>query len=51
MTTLPVDPVKAGALDLANRIVMAPLTRNRPPTPCLARWRWTIMRSAPAPAC
>ena len=30
MTTL-FDPVKAGALDLANRIVMAPLTRNRSP--------------------
>jgi len=30
MTTL-FDPVKAGDIDLANRIVMAPLTRNRSP--------------------
>lgn len=30
MTTL-FDPVKAGDLELANRIVMAPLTRNRSP--------------------
>ena len=51
MTTL-FDPVKAGALDLANRIVMAPLTRNRSPNavPGRAGGRPT-MRSAPAPAC
>ena len=30
MTTL-FDPVRAGALSLANRVVMAPLTRNRAP--------------------
>ncbi|MCK9551323.1 MAG: alkene reductase, partial [Aquamicrobium sp.] len=30
MTTL-FDPIKVGALDLPNRIVMAPLTRNRSP--------------------
>ena len=30
MTTL-FDPVQAGSLQLANRIVMAPLTRNRAP--------------------
>ncbi|MEO7940446.1 MAG: alkene reductase, partial [Burkholderiaceae bacterium] len=30
MTTL-FDPLQAGSLQLANRIVMAPLTRNRAP--------------------
>jgi N-ethylmaleimide reductase len=41
MTTL-FDPVRAGALNLANRIVMAPLTRNRAPgaipTPLMATY-------------
>jgi N-ethylmaleimide reductase len=41
MTTL-FDPVQAGALSLANRIVMAPLTRNRAPdaipTPLMATY-------------
>ena len=35
------DPVRAGDLALANRVVMAPLTRNRAPnavpTPLMAR--------------
>ena len=41
MTTL-FDPVQAGALSLANRVVMAPLTRNRAPgavpTPLMATY-------------
>ena len=41
MTTL-FDPVTAGDLHLANRIVMAPLTRNRAPdaipTPLMAEY-------------
>ena len=41
MTTL-FDPVRAGALSLANRVVMAPLTRNRAPgaipTPLMATY-------------
>jgi N-ethylmaleimide reductase len=32
MTTL-FEPARAGALSLLNRIVMAPLTRNRAPAP------------------
>ena len=27
------EPYKLGALTLSNRLVMAPLTRNRPPAP------------------
>ncbi|RYY64807.1 MAG: alkene reductase, partial [Comamonadaceae bacterium] len=41
MTTL-FDPVQAGSLQLPNRIVMAPLTRNRAPgavpTPLMAEY-------------
>nr|MCU0926841.1 alkene reductase [Hydrogenophaga sp.] len=41
MTSL-FDPLQAGALSLANRIVMAPLTRNRAPnaipTPLMATY-------------
>jgi hypothetical protein len=44
-------PIHCRRADLANRIVMAPLTRNRAPdaipTPLMA----TYYRSAPAPAC
>ena len=40
------EPYKLGPITLPNRIVMAPLTRNRAGRPawCRARWRWTITR-------
>jgi N-ethylmaleimide reductase len=45
------DPVRAGDLSLANRIVMAPLTRNRAPGSAAQCVDGHLLRaSAPAPA-
>ena len=43
------EPVTVGALALTNRIVMAPLTRNRSPGAVPDRCRSTTTASAPPP--
>ena len=46
------EPYKLGPITLSNRIVMAPLTRNRAGAgTCPIRWRSNITASAPPPAC
>ena len=47
------EPYKLGPITLPNRLVMAPLTRNRaiPPEWCPIRWRSNITGSAPPPDC
>ena len=45
------SPTRLGAIDVANRIVMAPLTRNRAIDGRIPiRWRSSTTNSAPAPA-
>ena len=48
MTTL-FDPIRAGDLALANRIVMAPLTRNRSPNAVPGELSVTYYGSVPRP--
>ena len=47
------EPYKLGPITLPNRLVMAPLTRNRAVRRawCRARSRSSITASAPPPAC
>ena len=44
-------PGQAGAIPVANRVLMAPMTRNRAARAGVpGRWRSTTTASAPAPA-